>query len=151
MFFLLVICQGPHRPKTIPTYPLQNQRLKLRKSFATVQQIPQETTSKTYKITNVWNVQTTPKATIQNPTKKLPKGTNLNREEWCTLNRKRMGISKTGDNLTKWGLKSDSRCECGESIQNLNHKMENCPFSNPIRVGSQKCGSSCKNTALHLM
>lgn len=119
-----------------PRHPLHHHvpvsnRLKSRKSFATVEELPHGTSPQTYRI-DLWQqteARTPPNNTVQDPTEMLPDGALLDRRKWCTLNRARAGVCRTGDNMVKWGLKTSESCECGERVQNIEHVLRNCPLS----------------------
>jgi len=57
---------------------------------------------------------------IENPTSRQP-GFHLQHKEWVTLNRIRTRHGKTGQILSKWGLRPTSECDCGSTIQTIEH------------------------------
>ena len=63
---------------------------------------------------------------IQEPNEQLPRGTNLPRKDWVTLNRGRAKVGKTGKNLQRWGLQQTSECPCGHPQQTMEHILESC-------------------------
>ena len=93
-------------------------RLKSRKSFATVEELPPHIPAQKYRV-DQWNDSeelNTPNTAVQEPTEEIADGAYLPRRDWCALNRARSGVGRTGDNMVRWGLKTDHSCECGESI-----------------------------------
>jgi len=106
-------------------------RLRSRKSFTTVERLPDGITPRHYRMYKWREMENLgpEHPTIPVPKEKLPKGTNLGRKEWCTLNRARSGVGKTRDNLTKWGLATSTTCDCGFPIQDMDHILFNCPRS----------------------
>jgi len=47
-----------------------------------------------------------------------------------TLNRLRTGLGKTGNMLSKWGLKDTPQCDCGHDNQTANLIVEKCQVPN---------------------
>ena len=109
-------------------------RLKSRKSFATVEGLPAEIPAQNDRI-DQWrdfNGRRPPNNAVQDPTEEIADGALLPRRDWCALNRARAGVARTGDNLVKWGLKTDQSCECGENTQTINHILRSCPLSHNL-------------------
>lgn len=52
---------------------------------------------------------------------------NLPRRSWCNLNRLRTSTARTNDNLFKWGIVDDQKCECGFPKQTIEHILRSCP------------------------
>ena len=70
--------------------------------------------------------QSTHNEALPDPNEELPRGTNLQRKDWVTLNRGRAKVGRTGDNLKRWGLKPNSECSCGHPSQTIEHIIESC-------------------------
>ena len=110
------------------------QRLKSRKSFATVEALSPGETAHSCML-EMWRNAPDSRhlaASIQPPAENLPEGSMLGRREWATLNRARCGVGKTGRNMFKWGLNTSAACECGAVEQSLNHILRDCPLSPAI-------------------
>uniref|UniRef100_H3ADP7 Uncharacterized protein n=1 Tax=Latimeria chalumnae TaxID=7897 RepID=H3ADP7_LATCH len=110
-----------------PRHPLHGhipppKRLKSRKSFASENPLPQNTTVEGYRATKWREMPMTLKKLV--PSEQLPPG-----KYWCTLNQAKAGVAKTDDNMTKWKLRNDPKCECGEPRQTLEHCLMQCPLS----------------------
>ena len=58
---------------------------------------------------------------------KLPRGSDLPRKQWCTLNWLRTRVCRTRDNLTRWKITDDACCPCGTNPQTLDHVITDCP------------------------
>ena len=74
---------------------------------------------------NEWD-QNTKSDSVQKPPDNLPKGTELTRREWTTLNRARSKVGRTAKNKERWGLTKTSECKCGEAVQDMEHLLQNC-------------------------
>ena len=101
-------------------------RLRSRSSFMTNESLdPDEAAS--YRI-NAWKEwDTTPRNdAVQEPQEDLPKGTNLPRKDWVTLNRARSKVGRTQKNLHRWGLAKTSKCPCGKRVQTMEHILREC-------------------------
>ena len=66
---------------------------------------------------------------VQDPSEGIADGAQLPRRDWCVLNRARVGVARTGDNLVKFDYKTDQSCECGENNQTIDHVLHSCPLS----------------------
>ena len=109
-------------------------RLKSRKSFATVEELPAHVSAQNDRI-DQWRVfddRLPPNSAVQDPIEEIADGALLPRHDWCALNRARAGVARTGDNMAKWGLKTDQSCECGENVQTINHILRSCPLSHNL-------------------
>ena len=106
-------------------------RLKSRKSFATVEELPPHIPPQKYRV-DLWKdseERIIPNSAVQDPSEEIADGAYLPRRDWCALNRARSGVGRTGDNMVRWGLKTDHSCECGENIQTMEHVLRVCPLS----------------------
>ena len=72
-----------------------------------------------------WDRKYPAKDAIHLPIEKLPPGVNLPRHQWTMLNQTRAKVSKTKDNLMKWGLAESNECDCGK-IQTMQHILQEC-------------------------
>ena len=63
---------------------------------------------------------------VQDPQEELPKGTNLPRKDWVTLNRARSKVGRTQKTLHRWGLAKSSKCPCGQRVQTMEHILREC-------------------------
>lgn len=63
---------------------------------------------------------------LPEPSENLPPGSSFSRKDWIALNRARVRVGKTGDNLNKWGLRESTACPCGEQIQTMDHILRGC-------------------------
>merc|ERR1712240_483064 len=87
---------------------------------------PDESASKRLGKWIEWDCSSTNEA-IQPPREQLPRGTDLSRKLWVTLNRARAKVGKTISSLHKWGLASSSECPCGHPKQTVDHILSECP------------------------
>ena len=106
------------------TYP--KSRLKSRKSIRTVESL-EPGLSTTSRLDNWCEWDDIPNEAIQPPKESLPKGTDLSRKDWVSLNRARAKIGKTASTLHKWKLKPTSDCTCGHPQQTVDHILTECP------------------------
>ena len=122
-----------------PMYEHQEvqQRLKSRKSFATVTGLEGRKPAQ-YRLQK-WleRDQMPPLESLPPPSESLPSGTSFARKEWVTLNRARAGVGRTNSNLYRWGLSGSAACPCGEPSQTMNHILRDC-----------KLGPNCSNQDL---
>jgi len=109
----------------IGTSPPPN-RLKSRKSFLKCTQILER--NQDQERIDRW------KLSLDNETKKwmapaehLPAGNNLEWPTWRALNRLRVGVGRSKENLAKWSIISeeDTSCDCGQ-LQTMSHLLR-CP------------------------
>ena len=120
-----------HKQETDERHPLfghncPKSRLKSRNSFMTVESLhPDESASKCLEKWIEWDCPSTNEA-IQPPREQLPRGTDLPRKLWVTLNRARAKVGKTVSSLHKWGLASSSECPCGHPKQTVDHILSEC-------------------------
>ena len=101
-------------------------RLKSRKSFMTNESLNTRL-AQAHKIESwrQWD-QSTHNEALPDPNEELPRGTNLQRKDWVTLNRGRAKVGRTGECMKRWGLKPTSECSCGNPSQTMEHIIENC-------------------------
>ena len=113
------------------------QRLKSRKSFATVSGL-QGLKPPQYRLEKwLQNDQTPPHESVPPPSETLPNGTSFIRKDWVTLNRARARVGRTNNNLHRWGLAASAACPCGEPDQTMDHILRDC-----------KLGPNCSNKDL---
>lgn len=65
------------------------------------------------------------KGIIQEPNIK-PKGFDLPRRTWATLNRFRTQQGRCKKMLKRWGFTNEAWCDCGEEEQSMEHILEKC-------------------------
>ena len=101
-------------------------RLQSRLSFTTVTELGTRTPA-SYRNTR-WkdSIEALP-TSVPEPAEQLPPGSDLSRKHWVALNRARSTVTKTADNMVRWGFTDSTRCECGEAIQSLDHLLRHCP------------------------
>ena len=101
-------------------------RLKSRKSFMTNESLnPRLAYDNKIERWMEWDESPSNEA-LQCPSEQLPRGTNLQRKDWVTLNRARAKVGRTGRNLFRWGLKPTSECSCGHPLQTMEHILDSC-------------------------
>ena len=101
-------------------------RLKSRNSFMTNQSLnPDEAENHRLSTWKEWDKSPGNEA-VQEPQENLPKGTELPRKDWVTLNRARAKVGRTNKNLHRWGLATSSRCPCGKRMQTMEHILREC-------------------------
>lgn len=71
----------------------------------------------------------TPNTAVHGPNEELADGALLQRCKWSAMSRARSRVTRTGDNLIKWGLKTDPRCEYGEATQSIDHALNSSSLS----------------------
>ena len=64
---------------------------------------------------------------LRNPDGRTPPGFDLDRREWCTLNRIITGHGRSAHMMHKYGLASSPVCDCGAPAQTCHHIVEECP------------------------
>ena len=103
-----------------------NQRLASRRSFDCVNQLGAITPA-AYRRRKWLESYDYHNEAVPDPSEDLPPGTHLPRRLWVALNRARSKVAKTGDNMVRWGLADNARCDCGETVQTLDHLLRYCP------------------------
>lgn len=102
-------------------------RLKSRKSFLKVSETLTEDPSLS-RIT-MWKDQIAGISWGIEPVEQLPPGHQLEWQTWRTLNRMRVGVGRSKENMLKWGYLSDldTKCRCGK-VQTMTHILV-CPMN----------------------
>ena len=116
-----------------PRHPLHlhqavRQRLKSRKSFATVEGL-EKNQAASYSLQR-WQEgeQWQQNEALPDIRENLPSGTDLPRKDWISLNRARVKVGKTKDNSYKWGFTTNPECPCGAASQTMEHILRHCPL-----------------------
>jgi len=115
-----------------PRHPMYGQtttisRLKSRKSFLRVSSALENDPSQSR--INAWKDKTEDIRGWIEPAELLPPGHELQWHVWKTLNRLRVGVGRSKDNMLKWGYLNDQEtsCHCG-TIQTMAHLLV-CPLA----------------------
>ena len=77
--------------------------------------------------TSGWADEARPLALYRSPQLRPP-GSGLDRDSWCKVNRLLTGCGPFAENLHKYGMAADSRCDCGALHQTAIHIVEECPL-----------------------
>ena len=122
-----------HNQINDPRHPLHShqvvrQRLKSRKSFATVAELEKKQ-APSYRLER-WREgeQWQQNEALPDIRENLPSGTALPRKDWVSLNRARVKVGKTNDNSCKWGFSTSPECPCGAASQTMEHILRDCPL-----------------------
>ena len=107
------VAKNPSLP--IHRYITQKRRLKSRNPFQLNDPAPDP---------NIWKEEWEQTKTrnyylIKDPTQEVP-GFELPRKLWTAVNRIRVGVGRSMQELFKWGFTTDPNCECGE-LQDMDH------------------------------
>lgn len=111
-----IISNNPSLP--IHQYIPQSRRLKSRNPFQLKASLPDP---------NIWRTEwqlkkITNHNLVPDPTQEMP-GFELPRRLWTAVNRIRVGVGRCRQEMVKWGMADDPRCECGE-IQDMGHILK---------------------------
>ena len=120
-----------HKQETDPRHTLYGhvqprKRLRSRSSFMNAESLNPKASKKF--ILEQWKEwdQSTKIDSVQKPSENLPKGIDLTRKEWVTLNRARSKVGRTAKNKERWKLSKSSECKCGTAVQDMEHLLREC-------------------------
>lgn len=74
-----------------------------------------------------WQLKGGQLAEFRTPEGTPPQAFDLNRKEWCTLNRLLTGHGRSGHMKHKWNWVDSPACDCGAPIQTCSHIVNDCP------------------------